>query len=221
MNYGEALQLIGGLSQPSKMPWWGWSISATQCITGSRLAQHENTVCSDCYALKGRYLFPNVMSAHERRLAASQHPDFVDAFVLVLDNVHKKTRKRRQDGRIENRFRWFDSGDLQSVGMLAKINQIASRTPQVDHWLPTRELTIVSDFLATGEQFSPNLVVRISAPQVGRSLKKRPHGLPMATVGASGNPDAFECQALVAQGNRCLECDRCWSVKYDINYPLH
>ena len=221
MNYGEALQLIGGLSQPSKMPWWGWSISATTCLTGQKLAEHENTVCSNCYALKGRYLFPNVMSAHDRRLAAASHPEFVDAFVIVLDNLYRKTRKRRADGRVENRFRWFDSGDLQSVEMLDKINQIASRTPFVDHWLPTRELNIVSEFLATGLRLSPNLVVRISAPVVGQGFKRRPLGLPIATVGASHTPEVYECQALVSQGNRCLECDRCWSVESDINYPMH
>lgn len=221
MNYGEALQLIGGLSQPSKMPWWAWSISATECVTGSKLAAQEGTVCSDCYALKGRYLFPNVTNAHERRLRASEHPDFVDAFVIVLDNLHQKTRKRRADGRVENRFRWFDSGDIQSVGMLSKINQIASRTPLVDHWLPTRELSMVEEFLATGSRLSPNLVLRVSAPLVGQGFKRRPLGMPVATVGASQTPEVYDCQAQASQGNRCLDCDRCWSVDFDINYPLH
>lgn len=221
MNYADALVTIGGLAKPSKMPWWGWSISAVDCITGSKLAQGEGTVCSDCYALKGRYLFPNVKVAHDRRLAASHHPDFVDAFVIVLDNLYRRTRKRRDNGEVENRFRWFDSGDLQSVDLLEKINQIATRTPNLAHWLPTREVSIVDEFAKKGNSLAPNLTVRISAPLIGETFKKRPAGLPVATVGMPGSTGAHDCQALASQGNQCLDCDRCWSKGQDINYPLH
>lgn len=221
LTYRDALTIVGGLSSTEKMPWWGWSISANDCITGSKLAQHEGTVCSDCYALKGRYLFPNVLTAHNRRLEATKHTHFVDAFVLVLQNLHAKTRKRRADGRIENRFRWFDSGDLQSEEMLDMINRIAAGTPEIDHWLPTREIGIVSNYLSEGNSFSENLVVRISAPLVGAPLKTRVGELPTATVGVGDQPGVYDCQALASQGNRCLDCDRCWNVKSDINYPLH
>jgi len=140
VSYGDALKIIGGLSQPSKMPWWGWSISAKDCVTGSKLVEHKDTVCSDCYALKGRYMFPNVMDAHQRRMKGFQHPQFVDAFVVVLQNLYDKGRKRKLNGEKENRFRWFDSGDIQSVDMLDAINSIAKQTPYIDHWLPTREM---------------------------------------------------------------------------------
>lgn len=221
MNYGNALQLIGGLSKPSKMPWWSWSISAERCITGAKLAQNEGTVCSGCYALKGNYIWDNVKSAQERRLRGMESPDFVEAFALVLTQLHSKTRKRRDDGRTENRFRWLDAGDLQSVEMLEKINKIAALTPQIDHWLPTREVGIVNTFLEQGNEFAPNLVVRISATLVGELPKKRFAGLPVATVGCEEAPEAHNCRALVEQGNRCLDCDRCWRVEADINYPLH
>lgn len=221
MNYGDALVLIGGLSKPSKMPWWSWSISAERCITGVKLAQHENTVCASCYALKGNYAFPNVKSAQERRLAGMHSPDFVEAFTLVLTNLHLKTRKRRDDGRIENRFRWFDAGDLQSVAMLDKINEIAELTPQIDHWLPTRELGIVSQFLRLGSKLSNNLVVRLSSPIIGEVMKSRPMGLPIATVGCEGTPELYDCRAASEQENHCLDCDRCWKASVNINYPLH
>lgn len=211
------MQIIGGLSQPSKMPWWSWSIDAALCQTGARLAQNEGTVCSSCYALKGNYVFPNVKAAQERRRKGMEHPQFVEAFVVVLTQLHLKTRKRRADGRIENRFRWLDSGDLQSVEMLRQINEIALRTPQIDHWLPTREVRIVAEFLKHSS-FAPNLVVRLSTPLVGASPKRRTLGLPMATVGASGG--GHDCRALADQGNRCLDCDVCWQQR-DVNYPLH
>lgn len=221
MDYGAALQAIGGLSHPEKMPWWAWSISANDCVTGGRLAQQEGTVCSDCYALKGRYLFPNVRTAHDRRLEASRRPDFVEAFIIVLTNLHAKTRKRLADGRVENRFRWFDSGDLQSLEMLEQINSIAEGTPAIDHWLPTRENGIVEAFLKKHGEFAPNLTVRLSAPLVGVAPRRRPLGLAFATVGCNTLTGVHDCKALAEQGNRCLDCDRCWDRGVDINYPVH
>jgi hypothetical protein len=169
-----------------------------------------------CYALKGNYVFRNVKEAHARRLEASQHPNFVDAFVVVLTNLHNLTRQKRGELR-ENRFRWFDSGDLQSVEMLESINQIALRTPQIDHWLPTREFAFVRDFLTKHGHFAPNLFVRLSVPMVGAKLSQQPHGLPYSTVGCDEMP--WTCPAL-KQGNVCGACDRCWS-RENINYPLH
>jgi hypothetical protein len=220
MLYGEALKLIGGLSHTGKIPWWSWSISARDCSVGSKLAEVEGTVCSSCYALKGNYMFPNVTAAHSRRKASIDDPQFVDAFVTVLTNLHAKTRKRRDDGRVENRFRWFDAGDLQSVEMLRRINDIAAQTPQIDHWLPTRELAIIKSFLASGGVFSANLQVRFSEAKIGVTPKRQPLGLPFATVGCNSAADVHQCPAASLQGNRCLDCDTCWQSK-NVNYPLH
>lgn len=218
MEYGEALTLIGGLSHPSKMPWWAWSISAAECVTGSKLAAIENTICSGCYALKGHYMFPNVQDAQARRARGAEDPRWVQAFVVVLKRLHAKTRKQRSPGMTENRFRWFDAGDLQSPEMLRNINDIALQTPEIDHWLPTREMGIVRDFLSQGGAFAPNLLVRMSAPKVGVAPKRQPFGLSFSTVEAES--DAHQCVAMAEQGNRCLTCDKCWKTG-NINYPLH
>lgn len=215
MDFGDALATIGGLSKPSKMPWFSWSISAEDCMTGGKLNQVEGTVCSGCYALKGRYLFPNVKEAHQRRLAALGNPFFEDAFVTVLTKLHS-----RQRGRKENRFRWLDSGDLQSVEMLETINRIAERTPQIRHWLPTRELGIVREFLDLHGEFASNLVVRISVAKIGDVFERSPFGLPYASVAAANSTAAHQCSAREKQGNRCLACDICWT-RANINYPLH
>ena len=61
---------IGTLSCPSKMPAWGWSTPAEDCIRGSKLAKVKNSICSICYARKGRYVFPNVQKALKKRLKA-------------------------------------------------------------------------------------------------------------------------------------------------------
>lgn len=220
MLYGDALKIIGGLSHPSKMPWWSWSISAADCITGSQLAKVPGTVCSYCYALKGRYLFPNVKTAHDRRKRAFDDPQFEDAFVLVLNTLYEKTRKRKMNGERENRFRWFDSGDIQSVEMLESINKIAFRTPQINHWLPTREIQLVKDYFAAHNTLSNNLIVRISSAKVGVTPKGNLFGLPISTVGCGASKDVQACPAAAYQGNRCLDCDACWTNSH-IDYPLH
>lgn len=215
MQYGEALKIIGGLSGPSKMPWYGWSISATTCQTGSKLAEVEGTTCSGCYALKGNYRWDVVKAAHERRLAALQDPRFVDAFVVVLNTLIDRQRSKR-----ENRFRWFDSGDLQSVDMLEKIVEIALRTPRVRHWVPTREYKFVRHFLARGGEIPDNLVIRLSHPWLHEEPKGRIMGLPFSTVGVEKRSiTSLDCAA-ADQGNKCLDCDACWR-RVDINYRLH
>ena len=220
LTYGEALQVIGGLSRPSKMPWWSWSISASNCITGSKLRKVPGSTCSSCYALKGFYRFPVVAAAHERRQLALDHTDFVEAFTIVLHYLHAKTKKRRLDGDLENRFRWLDAGDLQSVDMLIKINQIAINTPKINHWLPTREYEIVGRYLADGGTFAPNLVVRLSAAMVDDEPLRQPFGQSYSVVGCSESTKVHHCQASASQGNECLECDKCWK-RGNISYPLH
>ncbi len=216
------LEIIGGLSAPSKMPGTSWSISAFECKTGSKLREVKGSTCSDCYACKGNYRFKNVKDAHERRLKALQNPGFVDAFVSVLTNIYNKTKLvYMYQGQLvkENRHRWHDSGDLQDLEHLIKINEIALRTPFISHWLPTREFGIVNEFLKKGYSIAPNLTIRMSAVMQGQGFKTRPMGLPFSTVGVEDST-VEQCRA-PSQGGKCLDCRACWDQDKDINYKKH
>ena len=79
MQVRDALTIVGGLSKPSKMPAHGYSIPARACATGSKLREQSGTVCGGCYALKGRYVFPNVAAALERRLESLHDPRWIEA----------------------------------------------------------------------------------------------------------------------------------------------
>ena len=58
MKTSEALKIIGGsLSKPSKMPGWSIGLPAKECKTGGKLQKVPGSVCYDCYALKGCYVF--------------------------------------------------------------------------------------------------------------------------------------------------------------------
>ena len=59
-------------------------------------------------------------------------------------------------------FRWPSSGDLQGENHLRNIVTLAKHTPDVKHWLSTREAEVVR---AVG-QFPDNLVVRLSATKI-------------------------------------------------------
>jgi hypothetical protein len=100
MNANQRKLITGGLSKPSKMPGYSYNLPAIHCKTGSKLAQIPGTTCHGCYALKGRYRFPNVMDAMMRRLASITRPDW--ARTMAADINARKSRW----------FRWHDSGDI-------------------------------------------------------------------------------------------------------------
>jgi len=194
----EAVQVTGGLSRTSKMPGRSYSLPASACITGSKLAKIPGTVCYNCYARKKRYLFPQTQRALARRLEAIRHPDWVEAMCFLI-------RKSKT-----THFRWHDSGDLQGRWHLERIAEIARRMPDVKFWLPTKELGMVSGFIPP-----PNLVIRVSgacidAPAPGRFKCTST----VVTEGAT-------CQAS-KRGGKCGNCRKCWSPKVaNVSYALH
>ena len=125
----EAKEITGGLSSPSKMPGPSFNLPAAACITGAKLVNVPGSTCSGCYALKGRYRFPNVQDALARRLAKLHNPRWVEAMVTLIDN--------------DPVMRWHDSGDIQSVQHLKNIFEVCLRTPTTSHWLPTREARFI------------------------------------------------------------------------------
>ena len=86
MNLKQAEQIVGGLSKPSKMPSYAWSISAKRCNTGSKLAKVKGSVCYNCYALKGRYMFNNTQNALDRRFNAwkGDRENFIKAMIFIM-----------------------------------------------------------------------------------------------------------------------------------------
>lgn len=218
----EALTVIGGLSNTSKMPGYSWSTSASECLTGSKLRQIPGSTCSGCYAMKNFYIMDNVKAAHTRRRAALSHPEFVSAFIAALTMIYARTRGTYidEDGNLQrnHHFRWFDSGDLDSLETLEKIVAISEATPQLKHWLPTREWRIVYQYLQKHKKFPGNLVVRMSTPMVGQRLPDRPMGLPFSTVDRP-DTDIRACPA-AQQDNKCGDCRTCWSDE-NVSYASH
>jgi len=200
---------IGSLSEPSKMPCFSFSIPAKRCITGMKLRDVQNSICSKCYALKGRYAFRNVQNALEQRFAGLSNPQWVSLMVEMIF-------KREKSGF----FRWHDSGDLQSVAHLAAIVEVARQLPAIKFWLPTREFSIVANYLRENT-FPENLTVRLSALMFdGPAPSAIAQRLGLVTSGASSGAD-FTCPSSKQEG-KCQACRACWNKNVaNINYKKH
>ena len=207
----EAWAEVGGLSKPSKMPSYGYSLSAFKCKVGSKLRKVLNSTCANCYALKGRYIFPNVQEALDRRMdKLENNPKWVDAMIYLIQHYCTKTKV----------FRGHDSGDLQSVQHLINIVNIAECTPNVKHWLPTREVGIVQEYKKLFGDFPSNLVVRISATMVnGVPHKFHEHS---STVATSNDLAIGHLCPAPKQDNKCGDCRACWDTNIkNVTYLEH
>ena len=203
--------VTGGLSAPGKMPCKSWSIPAIACNVGSKLAKLIGSVCSECYALKGMYMFPSTRDAMARRLAAF-HKD-PEAWAKAMAASIEKTGNPH--------FRWFDSGDLQSEAMLSAIVEVAKATPKVKHWLPTKESKLVSRWLNKHGELPRNITLRVSAPMVDQEAPKASGGLRWFSTVFTDKPLGRRCPA-PDQDGECRDCRACWDKRIPvISYHHH
>ena len=197
----EAKEITGGLTYTTKMPGPSYNTPASRCLTGAKLRNVKNSVCSSCYALKGNYKrFPKVEEALERRFQSLGHVSWVTAMATLIKG-HKF-------------FRWHDAGDLQSMQHLENIFEVCRLTPDTQHWMPTREARFLS--LMDPDIVPSNLIIRMSSHMIDQPPVKF---WPWTSTVTSGH-DA-SCPA-PKQGNQCGSCRACWSrdVK-TVSYGKH
>jgi len=184
------------------MPCSSWGIPA-----GELCAVRESDICGHCYAQKGACTWENARKAYQRRLDRYEGTsafEWVEAMVRLLqDKPH---------------FRWFDSGDLQSMEMLVRIAQVARETPWCRHWLPTRQFGLVRRYMQA-QTVPENLTIRLSGLFVDQPGPER-LGLPVSAV-HTDKAIGVECKAK-GQGGACRECRVCWDKEVaSVSYPLH
>jgi hypothetical protein len=208
-NKKQAEAIVGTLSKPSKMPGFSYSTPAKRCLIGQKMRKVAGSICAFCYALKGRYVFPNVQAAMEKRFASLTNSLWVEAITFLIDNAKNP------------HFRWHDSGDLQGIWHLEKIVQVAKNLPHISFWLPTREYAFVSEYIEKGGEVPSNLTIRLSALMMdGPAPVGIAQRLGLVVSGASklGN---FNCPSS-KQGNKCGDCRKCWDKnEFAIDYKKH
>jgi hypothetical protein len=197
MKVTEAKQITGSLTRTSKMPGLSYSLPAWECKTGSKLRKVKGSVCSACYALKGNYTrYKAIKAAQYDRLEKIKNSLWVAAMVVQV--------KRQKY------FRWHDAGDVQDLEHLKKIYSVCKLTPEVKHWMPTREAWIKNHL----DSKPDNLVIRFSPPMIGQRNDSWPNSSMVVETGAS-------CPA-PSQGGKCGSCRQCWDSNIKVvSYGKH
>lgn len=214
-------------SQTEKMPWISWDIPAWECKTGSKLVNVKGSICEGCYALKGRYGFGIVKDANTNRFneLAKGLEVWKQAFIKALAKKYKHMKDKSNAY-----FRWFTSGDVQSLDMLVAMNEIALALPEVKFWLPTKEHGMVREYLAIHGKFADNFTVRPSMYMVDQ-VPSKGLGLPTSTaIRTPANADSRHeniCPASLEAFNgaskvNCNDCRKCWDKNVNnVAYIYH
>lgn len=200
-----------------------WNIPAKYCKTGSRLIEVKGSVCGKCYARRGHYLIGRTTKSalEERYQAWLQQENWLEAMTYLIRVLSRE------------KFRWFDSGDIQDEYMLNQITEIARQTPDTKHWLPTHEHELVTEYVKQGYEIPENITVRLSARMING---ERPTALAYELnsyqnvrgfIGTSGVLEKEQwtesrdaCPSSL-QGNNCGTCEKCWSDIQNIDYKRH
>lgn len=201
------------LSHTSKLPCPSWSIPAWHTCPGAKGADGKPVeACSKCYALQGRYNFPNVRKSRDYNRKDWQREGWVNEMIELLKD--------------EPFFRWFDSGDLYTKRLGQKMLQICEGTPNTKHWIPTRswkipELEPILGALSSME----NVVVRSSEDRIDYDpwTVRNEHRSMIITKPEDYEPGRGRvlCTAYRRQG-KCGPCRACWSKRiHTIQYPIH
>ena len=206
----EAVKHTHSLSETSKMPGKSIGISAFDCNIGMKLAKVEGTVCEECYAFRNFYLMPTTKIAHDKRLQLMLEDPLWEDAMTVQVRILKIPY-----------FRWFDSGDLQSVYNLERIVRVCERTPSIHHWLPTKEYQLVAEFLLKGGKIPENLSLRLSGYKFDDPPPKFRYGHVLSQLQTSTATHLDENEQPVAvhghlcpahwQKGECGDCRACWS----------
>ena len=200
MKVKEAKKITGSMTRTSKMPGLSYSLPAWECKTGAKLAKIKGSVCNGCYAMKGNYTrYPAIKAAQYVRLKAITDPRWVDAMVTQIKN--------------QKYFRWHDAGDVQDLRHLAKIFKVCKLTPDVKHWMPTREAWTKKYI----DRAPANLVIRFSGTMIDQpAVESWPNTSTVTTAAGARTCPAPD------QGGQCKSCRACWdkTVK-NIVYGKH
>ena len=215
------------LTSTSKMENGSFGYSASNCKAGGHLQKIKNSICSICYGMVGQYAFKNYVTKSKRTVESIDKEFWKEAMVFLIN-------KKRF-----NKFRWFDNGDLLSDKMLRDIFYVAEHTPDVKHWLPTKEYRMVKRVIESGLNKPDNLDIRLSAFKINGKppiklarrlgvncsvaltpdeFKKRKDGFKCHTAHSfrdkfkESKPELYEILS------HCSGCTACYNNRVDVIY---
>jgi hypothetical protein len=197
------------LSKTKKLNARSWSLQALTTCPASKDKDGELVAaCKGCYATTGNYRFKNVKAPREHNQKDWKRSEWVADMVQELDS--------------DRYFRWFDSGDMYTLGLANKMLEVMRATPHCNHWLPTRmhKFAKFSEVIAQMEAL-PNVVVRLSSDSVTGGCIEGQHTSTIIPTPADAPTGATVCGAYANEGN-CNGCRKCWAKDVKtIAYPAH
>lgn len=206
---------IGKLSNASKLPkktrtgcnistGSSFSTSAYDCRTGSKLRKVPGSVCSTCYACKGRQNFPQNQKAYRNRTA------------LYLANPEAWTANLATAIEPDTDFRFFDSGDITDYAMLRAIVKVAELRPDVRFWLPTKEYADVMRLRAEGVAIPSNLCIRLSVPMLDSDVPEYGTRSIVYRKASDVPANAHICECSKGIRTECGDCRACWDSAVEV-----
>jgi hypothetical protein len=186
-----------------------WSLQALDTCPGSISSPGVLVdACKGCYATTGNYNYPNVKAPRLHNREDWTRLSWVDDMVNELNN--------------DRYFRWFDSGDMYTLGLAEKMLEVMIRTPWCKHWLPTRmhKFPKFKQVLADMQALK-NVMVRFSSDSVNGEYIKKLHGSVIIPDIESVKKGMTLCRAYENSG-KCNGCRACYDKKVKvIAYPAH
>lgn len=196
------------LSKASKMPAKSWSLQAGSTCPGSidPATKQVLPVCAGCYAKDGMYNMPNSKRVRDFNREDWKRAEWVDEMVAALAK--------------QKYFRWFDSGDVYHPALAFKIYLVMTKTPNTQHWLPTKSYNIPKIRAVLDRmKLLPNASVRFSSPSITGEYSPE-HGSTVVPY-AETPTEATLCEAY-SRGGKCGDCRVCWSKDVAVvAYPAH
>lgn len=154
------------LSAPGKMINRTFSLPTHICERGGILRNIPKSVCRDCYAHRRRSNYATNPTQQKLmrnldRLTTTDPTLWASAMAYLI-------RPETMNFPV---WRWHDSGENINAPHVSMIADIADKTPDILHWLPTREWEMVKDvFDARSGSLPKNLAPRISLPMINQTL---------------------------------------------------
>ena len=209
MTKKERDAVHGGLSNPLKM----------RGATSYSLPPDKTCAvrCKFCYASKGRYGFPGVKNAMNRRygllVEAMKTPEGAARWVEAMAASLNKPRHR-----------WHDAGDTFSLAYARMIIRVCELTPEVKHYCPTKRIDVWRQALLERGVLPSNLVVRSSLAPGEQPLLQLSDPRGWSHYGCIDSGEA-QVSCPVGKGTEACEdynCFACWDLDVQsVDYHLH
>ena len=186
-----------------------WSLQALETCPGSVESPGVLVdACKGCYATTGNYNYPNVKAPRAFNKEDWHRLGWVSDMVQALDS--------------DRYFRWFDSGDMYSLGLAEKMLEVMKQTPWVKHWLPTRMHKFPKFALVLAEMQSlSNVMVRPSSDSISGQYIPGTHGSVIVESPSELPAGVTLCKAYENAG-KCSGCRACYNKDVAvIAYPAH